>query len=109
MPGYTLFAESNPQMEHPYEWMGEYAPKGRQRQMKRKKLTHDGRPLSQFYYEDEVQANTIVARVSTMNFLSREAASAARNKVWNFFLNFFSVFLKFSNDNKFNSVFFCNF
>ena len=81
MPGYTLYNESNPQMEHPYEWMGEYAPKGRQRQMRRKKLTHDGRPLSQFYYEDEIQAQTIVARVATMNFLSREAQSSARNMV----------------------------
>ena len=58
MPGYALWMEANPQLEHPIEWMDEYAPKEKRLENERKLTTKDGRPLSQFYYQgDEVQGN----------------------------------------------------
>ena len=37
LPGYNLFGEANPMIEHPFTWMGEYkSPKKQQNKIARK-------------------------------------------------------------------------
>ena len=53
--------------------MGEHADKEEKAKVVSKLTTHDGRPLSTFYYEKEPHIRTAQARFAHINFLLREA------------------------------------
>ena len=53
--------------------MGEHADEAEKREVVSKLTTHDGRPLSTFYYEKEPHIRTAQARFAHINFLLREA------------------------------------
>ena len=63
MPGYSLYGEGNPLIEHPHEWMKQYAPKENENKKKCFEIIQ-GRPTNTYYFAKEPNFEAIKGRVS---------------------------------------------